>query len=113
MASSPNTKVTFASLPREVRDKIYRNMLTDSKTINAAARDVDFGQSEDLRTLRATLHACRASPQFATEAFEVFFGINIFRIADNQKLGFLHRPIYYVKSEGFISVRTFTFRSLL
>lgn len=111
MASSPKTKVTFASLPREVRDKIYKNMLTDSKTINAAASPVDYGQPEDLRTLRATLHACRASPQFATEAFEVFFQINIFRIAADQSLGFLHRPLYYVKGEGFISVRTFDFRS--
>lgn len=81
-------------------------MLTDSKTIDAAEIPLDYGQPEDLGTLRATLHACRTSPQFAAEAFEVFFEINIFRIAADQGLGFLHRPLCYVKGEGFISVRT-------
>ena len=105
MASSSRTKATFATLPREVRDKIYEYMLTKPKTIVATQHASDYGQPEDLGTLRATLHVCRSSPQFAHEAFETFFAINTFRIPAQTDLFCLNRPVYYVEGQGFKSVR--------
>lgn len=63
MAPFPNIKVIFATLPREVRDKIFELMLTNSKTINTTECAAEYGQSEDLGTLRAIVKACQTSPQ--------------------------------------------------
>ncbi len=101
MALSPKTKVTFATLPREIRDKVYKHMLTESKTINTSQCAADYGQPEDMGTLRATMHACRASPQFAREAFETFFQINTFTMPAHVGTGFLKRPVYYIDGLGF------------
>ncbi len=101
MALSPKTKVTFATLPREIRDKVYKHMLTESKTIDTSQCAADYGQPEDMGTLRATMHACRNSPQFAREAFEAFFQINTFTILAKVDLGFLNRAVYYIIGLGF------------
>ena len=106
MASSLKPKATFNTLPREIRDRIYENMLTESKTIRTTQRGADYGQPEDMGTLRATLHACRASPQFAREAYETFFRINTFQMCE-EYVGFLNMPVYYVKGQGFKPVRSF------
>lgn len=107
MASSPKAKVTFASLPREIRDKVYKNMLTESKFFDISERATDYGQPDDVETLRATHRACRRSPRFAREAFEVYFGIKTFIIWANYDLRFLHRPIYFVENQGFTTLRMF------
>ncbi|CAD6577695.1 MAG: hypothetical protein ASARMPREDX12_008464 [Alectoria sarmentosa] len=106
MASSLKPKATFNTLPREIRDRIYENMLTESKTIRTTQRGADYGQPEDMGTLRATLHACRASPQFAREAYETFFRINTFQMCE-EYVGFLNMPVYYVKGQGFKPMMTF------
>ena len=102
MASSRNTKVTFAMLPREVRDNIYKHMFTEPKTIETILPAGDYGQPEDWRILRGMLHACRTTPRFVEEAFEAYFEINTFRIEAEHDLGFLNRPAYYVKGRGYI-----------
>ena len=101
MASSTKTTVTFANLPREIRNNIYKHMLTEPRTIDVCHTGVDYGQPEDLGTLRATLNACRKSPQFAREAFETFFRINTIRMTGEAGNTFLIRPVHYVQGRGF------------
>ena len=94
--------VSFAPLPREVRNKIYKYMINKSKTVNMLFTTQDHGQPEDWRTLRAKLHVCRALLRFAEEAFEAFFELNTFRIEAEHGSGFLNRPAYYTNGRGFI-----------
>lgn len=101
MASSPKPKATFATLPREIRDEIYKNMLTESKKFDISLRAADYGLPEDVKTLRATHQACRKLPRFAREAFEMYFRIKTFIVCSDQDLCFLNRPVYYVKNRGF------------
>lgn len=102
MAASQNIQATFATLPRELRDMVYTQMLTNTERINTTDCTRGLDQQEDWKMLRGMLHACRDMPQYAEEAIEVFFRINTFRIEAEYKIGFLSRPAYYVKARGFI-----------
>lgn len=80
-------------------------MLIEPKTIIATKRAQDYGQPEDLEILRATLHACRNSLQFAQEAFENFFNINTFIVTADPSLRYPNWSVYYVNGQGFAMVR--------
>ena len=97
-APIPKSRVTFASLPRELRDKIYAEMVTVDNIIwKESARD--FGCPDEWETMRAMFRASPALESFAIEAYETFFRINTFQMAD-WRFALLTRKAYYVRGHG-------------
>lgn len=97
-APHPKTRVEFASLPRELRDKVYEGMVTVHKIIGKQC-DRDVGCPEEWKTMRAMFRASPVSESFATEACETFFRINTFQM-EGKSPGFLTRKTYYVRGHG-------------
>ena len=98
MAPDSKMRVTFASLPRELRDQIYENLVTVPGIINAQSAG-DFGCPKEWQTMRAMFRASLASEKYAIEAYEAFFRSNTFQIVDHSS-GFLARKTYYVREDG-------------
>lgn len=78
---NPNTGANFASLPRELRDKIYNyclNLRPGGHSWEYWLADVEDGQDYYLRRLLASgLFSTRASTaELAAEAREAFYHIN-------------------------------------
>lgn len=98
MTLNSKMRVTFASLPRELRDEIYAKLVTVEKTINAQSA-IDFGCPKEWETMRAMFRASPALEKFAIEAYEAFFRCNTFQIVDYGP-AFLARKTYYVREQG-------------
>ena len=97
-APNPKMRVTFASLPREVRNKIYEELFTVKKIINNQCAG-DFGCPKEWETMRAMFRASPASEKFAVEAYETFFRSNTFQMVGDSP-GSLARKTYYVRNHG-------------
>ena len=103
--SSPTS---FASLPREVRDQIYRHIvIAKCGPVAITSRATDYGDGEEIKAIRAILHSsdsCHSTTRFAREAYEVFFRHNIFQLKCETLAEFLTRKSLYLKNEGFFNI---------
>ena len=103
--SSPTS---FASLPREVRDQIYRHIVVaEDGPVAITSRPTDYGNGEGIKAIRAILHSSDSwykTAWFAREAYEVFFRQNIFQVQCDNLPEFLARKSLYLRNEGFFNI---------
>ena len=96
---------TFASLPREIRDQIYEEVVVRLKgAVAATGRPTDYGNCKGFEAIRGILHASTSNTQFAREAYEVYFHRNIFRISAEDLPEFVNRKSHYLKNKGYFDV---------
>lgn len=98
-------RTTFASLPRELRDKIYGYIvIAGDRVVAVSARATEYGDCKEFHALRTILHASTSNTQFAREAYEVFFHQNTFRINAESLAHFVNRSVHHLKNEGHFDV---------
>lgn len=71
-----STSIGFASLPREIRDQIYEEVLVSSEPILMTYRN--FPKGKVIEKGLGLLDAISINRQIAQEACEMYFGYNIF-----------------------------------
>ena len=96
---------TLASLPRELRDQIYRYIvIAEDGPLAITGCAMKYGNGEGIKAIREVLHSSHLTARFAHEAYEVFFSQSTFQVHCDNLPEFLTRKSLYLKNEGIFSV---------